>query len=151
MMSIKTIILKSDFFLNQFKKSRTGIAGIILLSLLIAISLYAYAAVPLDSFRQWNNPNYWIKYPKSALPEWTNFFTSYKQPKHLIMNNAVVTYQLDGGIRTVKYYYTFMFNYDSFPNDFMINYEVQYNSIPPLVDVQLRRPDGDLFTVISTS
>ena len=150
-MSIKTIILKSDFFLNQFKKSRTGIAGIILLSLLIAISLYAYAAVPLDSFRQWNNPNYWIKYPKAAMPGWTNLFASQKQPDHLILHNAAITREFSEGINSIKYTYKFPFNYDSFPNDFMINYAVQYSSTPPLVDVKLIRPDGKSFTIISTS
>jgi peptide/nickel transport system permease protein len=149
-MSTKEIISTSGFF-YEFKRSNAGIAGVVILLFLIIVSIYAFVTIPLDSFRQWNNPNYWIKYPKSAMPEWTNFFTSYKQPKHLIMNDAIVTYHLDGGIRTVKYYYTFTFNYDSFPNDFMINYAVQYNSIPPLVDVQLRRPDGELFTIISTS
>src|SRR5919197_279536 len=149
-MSTKEIISTSGFF-YEFKRSNAGIAGVVILLFLIIVSIYAFVAIPLDSFRQWNNPNYWIKYPKSAMPEWTNFFTSYKEPKHLIMNDAIVTYQLDGGIRTVKYYYTFTFNYDSFPNDFMINYAIQYNSIPPLVDVQLRRPDGELFTIISTS
>src|SRR5919197_5764148 len=149
-MSTKEIISTSGFF-YEFKRSNAGIAGVVILLFLIIVSIYAFVAIPLDSFRQWNNPNYWIKYPKSAMPEWTHFFTSCNQPSRLIRNDSIVTYQPDGGIRTVKYYYTFTFNYDSFPNDFMINYAVQYNSIPPLVDVQLRRPDGELFTIISTS
>src|SRR5919205_1125794 len=73
-MSVKTI-LKSDF-LNKFRRLKSGIAGVTILFVLIGISVYATAAVPLDSFRQWNNPNYWIKYPKSAMPAWTNLFSS---------------------------------------------------------------------------
>ena len=70
MMSIKAV-LKSDF-LNEFRKSKSGVAGIVVLLFLVAMSIYAATSVPLDSFRQWNNPGYWIKYPKSAMPSWTN-------------------------------------------------------------------------------
>ena len=71
-MSVKAI-LKSDF-LNKFRRSKSGIAGVAILFLLIAMSIYATASVPLDSFRQWNNPNYWIKYPKSAMPCMDKYF-----------------------------------------------------------------------------
>src|SRR2546428_13546434 len=115
-MSIKTI-LKPDF-LSKFRRLKSGIAGITILFLLISISAYAAAAVPLDSFRQWNNPNYWIKYPKSAMPAWTNIFASKKQPEHLIMDNAIVTNGFDQGVKTITHTYKFAFNYDLFPKDF---------------------------------
>ena len=149
-MSVKTI-LKPDF-LNKFRRSKSGIAGVTILFLLIGMSVYAAAAVPLDSFRQWNNPNYWIKYPKSAMPAWTNIFTSKKQPEHLIKDDAIVTgggsYQ---GVKNITYTYKFAFNYDFFPNDFMISYAVRYGSIPPIFDVQIGRPDGESFDLISSS
>jgi peptide/nickel transport system permease protein len=148
-MSVKAI-LRSDF-LNEFRKSKGGVAGIVILFFLVAMSIYAATSVPLDSFRQWNNPSYWIKYPKSAMPSWTNIFASKKQPEHLIMDKAIVKSQIDEGIRTVKYAYKFAFNYDFFPSDFMINYGVRYNSTPPLVDVELIRPDGESLAIISTS
>jgi peptide/nickel transport system permease protein len=148
-MSIKAIV-KSDF-LNEFRKSKGGVAGVVILFFLVAMSIYAATSVPLDSFRQWNNPSYWIKYPKSAMPSWTNIFAPKKQPEHLIMDKPIVRSQLDEGIRTVKYAYKFAFNYDSFPNDFMINYGVRYNSTPPLVDVELIRPDGESLALVSTS
>ena len=111
-MSVKTI-LKPDF-LNKFRRSKSGIAGVTILFLLIGMSIYAAAAVPLDSFRQWINPNYWIKYPKSAMPAWTNIFTSKKQPEQLIKDNAIVTegasYQ---GVKNITYTYKFAFNYRS--------------------------------------
>lgn len=149
-MTVKTI-LKPDF-LNKFRRSKSGIAGVTILFLLIGMSIYAAAAVPLDSFRQWNNPNYWIKYPKSAMPAWTNIFTSKKQPEHLIKDDAIVTeggsYQ---GVKNITYTYKFAFNYDFFPNDFMISYAVRYGSIPPIFDVQIGRPDGESFDLISSS
>jgi peptide/nickel transport system permease protein len=118
---------------------------------LIALSLYAAIAVPLESFKQWNNPNYWIKYPKAAIPSWINFFSPSKEPEHLILRNAVIKKGLDEGVTTLNYSYKFAFNYDFFPSDFMINYAVQYGSTPPVVDVELLRPDGYSFAIISSS
>lgn len=118
---------------------------------LIALSLYAAIAVSLESFKQWNNPNYWIKYPKAAMPSWINFFSPSKEPEHLILRNAVVKKGLDEGVTTLNYSYKFAFNYDFFPSDFMINYAVQYGSTPPVVDVELLRPDGYSFAIISSS
>jgi len=118
---------------------------------LIGLSLYAAIAVPLESFKQWNNPNYWIKYPKAAMPSWINFFSPSKEPEHLILRNAVIKKGLVEGVTTLNYSYKFAFNYDFFPSDFMINYAVQYGSTPPVVDVELLRPDGYSFAIISSS
>jgi peptide/nickel transport system permease protein len=137
--------------ITQFRKLKSGISGVTILFFLIGLSLYAAAAVPLESFKQWNNPNYWIKYPKAAMPSWINIFASTKEPEHLILRNAIVRKALEEGITTVKYSYKLAFNYDLFPSDFMINYAVRYGSTPPLVDVELSRPDGDSFALISSS
>src|SRR5919199_2327174 len=143
-------MILSDF-IRKFWRSKSGAAGVIILLFLIALSLYAAVVVPLESFKQWNNPNYWIKYPKAAMPSWINVFTPTKEPEHLILRNAVIRKGLDEGITTLNYSYKFTFNYDHFPSDFMINYAVQYDSTPPLVDVELLRPDDNSFAITSSS
>ena len=137
--------------MRQFLRLKSGVAGVAILLFLIALSLYAAIAIPLESFKQWNNPNYWIKYPKAATPDWINFFSPTKEPEHLILRNAVVKKGLDEGVTTISYSYRFAFNYDFFPSDFMINYAVQYGSTPPVIDVELSRPDGNSFSIISSS
>jgi peptide/nickel transport system permease protein len=144
------LIIISDF-IRQFWRLKSGLAGVVILLFLIALSLYAAIAVPLESFKQWNNPNYWIKYPKAAMPSWINFFSPSKEPEHQILRNAVIKKGLDEGVTTLNYSYKFAFNYDFFPSDFMINYAVQYGSTPPVVDVELLRPDGYSFAIISSS
>src|SRR5919197_5759317 len=129
-------------FITQFRKLKSGISGVTILFFLIGLSVYAAAVVPLESFKQWNNPSYWIKYPKAAMPSWINIFTPMREPEHLILRNAAITKGLDEGITTLKYSYKFAFNYEFFPSDFMINYAVQYGSTPPIVDVEFSRPDG---------
>src|SRR3990172_2634200 len=51
-----------------------GIAGIGILVILIAISIGAAVIIPVETFQQWNNPQNWIFYPKTAIPSWINLF-----------------------------------------------------------------------------
>lgn len=137
--------------IHEFKNSKIGLFGIAILLYLICISIYAILTIPLDSYRQWNNPNYWINYPKAAMPAWINIFSSLKQPEHLMMDKPIISHQVEDGTLTVKNTYKFLFNYDFFPSDFMLNYAVQYGVIPPIVSIQLTRPDGYTFDLVSKS
>jgi peptide/nickel transport system permease protein len=148
-------IVPRTAFLTEFCRSKSGMVGLIILLSLIIISLYAILAIPLESFRQWNNPNYWINYPKAAAPQWTN--TGIFGPKvfeHLIMSldEASITKVITAdNIQTEIHSYTIDFTYDSYPSDFMIPYSVQYGEIPPLLQVDIIRPDGEEFKIYYSS
>ena len=122
--------------------------GLILLALLIMISMFAFMLIPLDTFKQWHNPAYWTKYPKSVPPVWVNYFTASKLPEHLTLNKPQITEERFGGIRSVSHSYSVNFQYDGFPNDFMLNFAVRYRGLPPLVEFSVLRPDGDRVTLI---
>jgi peptide/nickel transport system permease protein len=130
--------------------SRGGIAGVIILGFLILITLYAVFFIPLDSFKQWNNPAYWIEYPKAAAPAWTNI--GLKMPEHMILKSdqALVSSVHQNGIRIVTQTYTIHYNYDSYPTDFMVAYEVKYGQIPPVMQIDMIRPDGKDFQLYSS-
>src|ERR687889_2208772 len=144
-------IVSRSIFMTEFLRSKSGIAGVIILISLIIITLYAVLAIPLESFRQWNNPNYWIDYPKAAAPQWTNIgIFGPKQFEHLIMtlDDASITKIVTAdNIRTEVHSYTVDFSYDSYPNDFMIPYSVKYGQIPPVLQVDIIRPDGIEFRI----
>jgi peptide/nickel transport system permease protein len=148
------IVPRSDF-LREFSQSKSGMAGVIILLSLIIIMLYAILAIPLESFRQWNNPNYWINYPKAAAPQWTN--TGLFGPKvfeHLIMtldDASITKIVIADNIRTEVHSYAVDFSYDSYPNDFMIPYSVKYGQIPPVLQVDIIRPDGIEFRIYYSS
>jgi peptide/nickel transport system permease protein len=148
-------IVPRSAFLTEFSQSKSGMAGVIILLSLIIIMLYAILAIPLESFRQWNNPNYWVNYPKAAAPQWTN--TGLFGPKvfeHLIMtlDDASITKIVTAdNIRTEIHSYAIDFSYDSYPTDFMIPYSVQYGQIPPLLQVDIIRPDGTEFRIYYSS
>jgi peptide/nickel transport system permease protein len=118
------------------------------------MALYAVSSVPLDSFRQWNNPDYWIAYPKDAAPTWTNIgILGQKMPEHIILTSlqASVSSTNENGIRSVTYTYFVNFNYDSYPTDFMIPYGARYGQVPPVIQIDIVRPDGRDFSIYNSA
>ena len=71
---------------REFVKSKIGLIGIGILASLIILSMIAVITIPIDTFKQWNNPGSWISYPKTSVPAWVNYFTTEKIPEHLIMD-----------------------------------------------------------------
>jgi peptide/nickel transport system permease protein len=137
-------------FLVQILRSRTAISGITILMILIAMTIYALVAIPLDSFRQWNNPNYWINYPKAAAPAWTNLgLFGPRASEQIILgtHSAEVSSKSESGISVNTHTYSVNFNYDSYPTDFMIPYTVTYGQIPSAIEVTVMRPDGHVFKI----
>jgi peptide/nickel transport system permease protein len=117
------------------------------------MTLYSVAAIPLESFRQWNNPNFWIDQPKSAAPAWTNLLGA-GLPEHMVMDmagDAQVTESSDDGVRTVVHSYSVNVNFDEYPSDFMFLYSASYGDTQPALQVDVERPDGKTFQVYFSS
>ena len=116
------------------------------------ITIYAVAAIPLESFAQWNNPNFWINHPQSAMPVWVNIL-GLNMPEHLIMTSkdADKSSFLEDGVRLETHSYTLNYDYDSYPTDFMVMYTARYGSIQPAVQIDVIRPDGNEFSIYFAS
>ena len=138
--------------MKAFKHSKSGIAGFAILFGLILITIYAVATIPLKSFTQWNNPNFWINEPQSAMPEWINML-GLKVPEHLIMTakDAEKSTSLEQGVRIDSHSYKVNFDYDSYPSDFMVMYSAKYGSIQPAIQIDVLRPDGNQFQIYFAS
>jgi peptide/nickel transport system permease protein len=141
----------SDIF-KGFKRSKSGLAGVAILLGLILITIYAVTTIPLESFTQWNNPNFWINQPQSAMPVWVNIL-GLNLPEHLIMTakDADKSNIIEDGVRIESHSYKFNFNYDSYPSDFMVMYSAKYGSIQPAVQIDVIRPDGNEFQIYFAS
>lgn len=141
-------------FLIQILNSKTAILGISILMILIAMTIYAVIAIPLESFKQWNNPNYWINYPKAAAPSWTNLgLFGPRDSEQIILgtHDAGVHSASENGIHIITHTYSVNFKYDSYPTDFMIPYSVKYGLVPPGIEVKVLRPDGYTFKIYDTA
>lgn len=151
-MSAPANVLTRSEIVREFRRSKSGVTGAAILLGLILMTIYSVVAIPLESYRQWNNPNFWIDLPKSAAPAWTNLIGA-KVPEHIVMRSpsAQVTESIDGGVKVVTHSYTVRFDYDQFPADFMLLYAARYGSTQPALQVDVVRPDGQEFRIYFAS
>jgi peptide/nickel transport system permease protein len=127
--------------------------GFSIIGILAAMTIYALVAVPLESFSQWNDPGFWIDYPKSAAPSWINLMLPEGNlPNHMILGPSDAKTQNSslGGIPTNSFLYDIDFRYNSFPTDFIIDYCLKYGEIPPVIQVDVTRPDGESFMIYNS-
>ena len=75
---------------QEFMKSKMGIAGITILSILILTSIITIVSIPVETFQEWNNPGNWISNPKVAIPIWVNIFMVEKIPEHKILVSPTI-------------------------------------------------------------
>ena len=134
---------------REFMKSKTGLIGIGILSSLVIVSLIAATTIPIDTFKQWNNPNSWISYPKAAMPIWLNYFLEDKIPEHIIIENPSTITKKDV-ISVTSHQFTIEYMYDDFPNDFIYEFSAEYSD-SPLLQISVIRPDQNKMLLLSTS
>ena len=134
---------------REFMKSKTGLIGIGILSSLVIVSLIAATTIPIDTFKQWNNPNSWISYPKAAMPIWVNYFLEDKIPEHVIIENPSAITKKDV-ISVTSHQFTIEYMYDDFPNDFIYEFSAEYSD-SPLLQISVIRPDQNKMLLLSTS
>lgn len=100
----------------------------------------------------WSNPDYWINNPKTAEPSWTNFFGP-KDFEHVSLDKSdakVISESLEG-IRADNYRFEINMQADSFPDDIIFLYSVKYGDIPPVLQIDISRPDNNTFTAYYSS
>jgi peptide/nickel transport system permease protein len=156
-MTLQTIPSSSrSKVIEGFRRSKLGLTGVMIFLFLVGLSIYTITSIPLSSFRQWNNPNYWIDYPASAAPAWTNIgILGPKAAVHTVLSSlsghASFSENTYKGVRIVSHTYTINVDYDSYPTDFMIPYSVKYGDIPPALEINVTRPDQKEFRIYYSS
>ena len=131
-------------------KSKMGIVGITILSILITISVIAIISIPVETFQEWNNPGNWISNPKVAIPVWVNIFMTEKIPEHKILENPNIEKISNDEINLTSHQFGLNFNYDDFPNDFIYEFSSEYSG-SPLLEMSVIRPDGIKLDLLTTA
>jgi peptide/nickel transport system permease protein len=135
---------------KEFLKSKMGVAGIVILTILISISIITIIIIPIETFQEWNNPESWITYPKAAIPIWVNLFLTEKIPEHKILAEPNIQTLSNNEINLTSYQFNLDFNYEQFPKDFIYSYLLEYSG-SPLLQMSVIRPDGVKLELVSTS
>lgn len=144
-MSISTSQIRQGFL-----KSRIGLAGVGILVCLIVLSALAAIFIPLDTYKQWNNPTSWTLLPKSALPFWVNYFSEKKIPEHQIIENTQTVTHNYQSYSTLTQEFETEYTFDYFPNDMIFQYTADYEG-SALLQIDVVRPDGITLRLVSTS
>jgi len=144
MSSVTTKEITQEFFKNPI-----GLVGIGILFALILTSIFTAVLIPVETFKEWNNPGKWILLPKTSMPEWVNIFLENKIPEHKILQANIQTSE-NKEISLVSQQFAFEFHYDYFPNDFIYEFSTEYSD-SPFLQIIVTRPDGIKFELLSTT
>lgn len=141
--------LTSNEMWREFASNKMAVAGFAILAILISMSVIAFATIPAETFRQWNDPSSWLEFPKSAQPSWVNLFLPEKIPEHSIL--APHEYiKKSGNASVITDVFVSDYEYDSFPSDFIYHYSARYQG-SPLLQLSVMRPDGLSAVLYSSS
>lgn len=133
---------------REFRTSRMGMAGIIILAGLVLTSVLTMSLIPLETFREWTNPASWLAYPKTALPAWVNVFLAEDMPEHQILYISGFESEDLGGVYLYSETFELDYTYGDFPGGFIYEYEAEYTGAP-LLEMTVLRPDGMMLDVLS--
>ena len=134
---------------REFVRSKIGLIGIGILASLVILSVLAAITIPIDTFKQWNNPGSWLSYPKTAVPVWVNYFMSEKIPEHLILDKPAIITKEDI-ISLASHQFGIQYHYDDFPSDFIYEFNVEYSG-SQLLQISVIRPDQSQILLLSRS
>jgi peptide/nickel transport system permease protein len=143
---------------DQLRRYPSAIAGLIIIAFLIITAGYAIATIPYDeAIRLWRGgEEIWYKNPKFAPPEWTNLFSSKKQPVSFSASTANGTMTkhtsalAQDNTSTIDIGYTFDFAADGFPQEMVLYYTSKFVTKAPFVSVSWITPDGRTIKIANT-
>jgi peptide/nickel transport system permease protein len=133
---------------------KSGVVGIAILVLIVALSIYTVIAIPYDeAIRLWRGQeSMWIDNPRTAAPEWVEFFVGKKLPRTIKLDSREKLTGVSKAIidmpgmetRKVLIEYRFRFDYDELPSELNVFYFSNYTGVSaPLVRLIWRKPSGE--------
>jgi len=140
----------------RLKNYKGGVLGFVLFLFLIGITIYTVFYIPAKERSEWNNPFYWIDYPKNAAPAWVNYFLmpfDQQLPEHKIYSReeAVISSYSETDFKVSNLTFLYEYVYGQFPSAFSIPFSLEIGEIPPAVEISVKRPDGLTFDLYYNS
>jgi len=145
---------------EQLRAYPSAVAGVMIIGLLLAISVYAVIAIPYgEAVRLWRGgERVWMTNPRNARPVWMNFFRRVKLPATTVVSSRGAPrdeQDLAGGIRRMTVALPFDFPYRTFPQEVTVFFDAAYAERAPHVTLTWTPPDGSAvrlgeFTVKAT-
>jgi peptide/nickel transport system permease protein len=141
--------------LKELAAYPSAVVGLVIVFILVGISIYTIIAIPYDeAVRLWRGSEAdWYNSPKFAAPVWTNLFTTRDRPETIIRSSQPDAPGQPGGpeksvteiseeMWETAFALSFDYEYDDFPQEISIFFNVQYDQKAPHVDMAWLTPDG---------
>lgn len=147
--------------LRELLTYKSGIIGLSILSLLLALSIFIIVALPYnEAIRMWRGAEaMWIENPRTAAPEWVEVFTGKRLPRTMKLDSrvrqpAVSKSSMDvigADMKKVVIMYRFRFDYDELPSELNLFFSSNFTSSAPYIRILWRKPGGEEVELIRYS
>ena len=135
--------------LGDLRQYPSAIIGLGMISVLIAVAIYALIAIPpSEAVRLWRGgEGVWGATPRTVPPAWTNVFRSEKWVETLVMEIddegvTKTTEDVTEDMDRITLEYVFDYPYDGFPQSLSIFFTASYREKSPHASVSWITPDG---------
>ncbi len=125
----------------------SAVAGLAIIGLLLAISVYAMVALPYqEAIRLWRGgEDLWLENPRNARPVWMNLLPGVDLPPTVVVRSKDAARReesLGSGIRRTTVSLAFDYPYKEFPQELTVFFDAEYHERAPHVSLAWRPPDG---------
>ena len=128
----------------------SAIVGLVIIAGLLALSIYAMVTIPYDeATRLWRGgEDVWYQNPKTAPPEWFNWFRKEKLPKTVLIDSqsdddrVVKTVEPSNDGKRITITYALDYQYDAFPQELILYFDARYDQKHPFASVYWITTDG---------
>jgi len=141
----------SDFWF-EFRREKSGLVGMGLLILFIAMAVFAPFIADPETSRHWRDVTYWQDLPRSVPPTWVNAFSRTKLAPHEILRQYDRSERTIGNIKEISFTFSYNYDYDRPPTDMMLILDINSTNPtkPPTIVVSVERPDGAKIDLVSS-
>ena len=133
-------------YLRDFSKSKSGVAGLIMLILLLGTSIYVIVSFPPNIASQWGNPKQWQGNPPNAPPQWIGYLTP-DYPPTIGFSNVPWTNTASSGSPDYNFSNTYTFQWSSVKTPSNLVFIPRFNGTFVEAAMKWTKPDGNSLVI----
>lgn len=134
--------------LRELRSYPSAVFGLIVIIALVVLAIYTLITIPYgEAIRLWRGgEDIWQDYPRTARPEWANWFSRTKLPETIVLDSQAgdveKVVEKNGDVSEIIMTYTIDFQADSFPQELAVFFKAKFNQKQPHVEMTWQTPDG---------
>ena len=141
---------QSSRTLRRLFRYPSVMVSLVLISILVAISIYAMVSIPYEEAKiLWRGgEEIWYANPRQAAPEWFNWFSKQKKPVSFSLKSSdpeAVSSSIstdEKGNQEITLTYDFEYTYDRFPQEVILYFDATFAKKQPYAEAIWVNPEG---------